>query len=121
MPIRGIVKRNTRDRHPRDRGRPAVPLGQTERQARRAKQTGWVLAGLCLLSAGCLAHHGPVFLPPPEGTVPVELKKTTLPPYVIEPPDILLIEVTLPPRDIGEPARLLSPQPVAGQHIVRID
>jgi polysaccharide biosynthesis/export protein len=87
----------------------------------RAMQVGWLLAVAALASGGCLAHHGPIYMPPPPGAVPTELNKVTLPQYVIEPPDILLIEVTLPPEKLGEPSKLLSPQPVAGQHIVRID
>lgn len=37
--------------------------------------------------------RGPIIAVPPPGTVPVELQKITLPPYVIEAPDNLLIEV----------------------------
>ena len=36
--------------------------------------------------------HAPIAVPPP-GEVPVEMNKVTLPPYVIEAPDSLLIEV----------------------------
>ncbi len=45
------------------------------------------------------------------GQVPNELGKLPLPPYVIEPPDILLVESTQGIRD----------QPVRGQHLVRPD
>jgi polysaccharide export outer membrane protein len=60
-----------------------------------------------------LLHHGaahghPV---PPEGPVPRECAKEALPPYVIEPPDILLVESSAPKLD----------QPIAGQHLVRPD
>jgi polysaccharide biosynthesis/export protein len=43
--------------------------------------------------------------------VPQELSKVSLPPYIIEPPDILLIESTQSLRD----------QPIRGQHLVRPD
>jgi polysaccharide export outer membrane protein len=66
----------------------------------------------------------PEGMPPPEGgmvrppfgpaghedPVPRELRKVTLPPYVIEAPDILLVE-----------APALKDQPVRGQHLVRPD
>src|SRR5262249_49489986 len=45
-----------------------------------------------------------------EDPVPRELRKVTLPPYVIEAPDILLVE-----------APALKDQPVRGQHLVRPD
>ncbi len=48
--------------------------------------------------------------PPP---VPREFAKQALPPYVVEPPDILLIEAS---REITDPL-----QPLAGQHLVRPD
>jgi polysaccharide biosynthesis/export protein len=47
--------------------------------------------------------------------VPHELAKQPLPPYVIEPPDILLVEVV--PRE----GPLKSDQPIRGQHLVRPD
>jgi polysaccharide biosynthesis/export protein len=45
------------------------------------------------------------------GVVPQEGAKVSLPPYVVEPPDILLIECTQSLRD----------QPIRGQHLVRPD
>jgi len=71
--------------------------------------------------AGC-AHHHEVIVPA-EG-VPKELTKVTLPPYTIEPPDILYIEVLLPPQDeiLKSPyATSLPPQPIQGQFLVRPD
>jgi polysaccharide biosynthesis/export protein len=47
------------------------------------------------------------------GGAPNEVRKQALPPYVIEPPDILLIEVPV--------QTALPDQPVAGQHLVRPD
>ena len=81
----------------------------------------------CLAGVGCLggSHHGPDITPaaamtPPAG-VPSELNKISLPPYVVEPPDILLIEVYSLPQTKGQPASVLSPQPIGGQHLVRPD
>jgi polysaccharide export outer membrane protein len=53
---------------------------------------------------------GPPHGPPP---VPREFHKQALPPYVVEPPDILLIEAS---TAITDPL-----QPLAGQHLVRPD
>jgi polysaccharide export outer membrane protein len=59
-------------------------------------------------------HHdggGHPALPPP-GATPTELSKVSMPPYVIEPPDILLVEST-----VG----LKEDQPIRGEHLVRPD
>jgi len=104
--------------------------------------------GWLLIAAGC--HHGtlapvgpggingPIAVPPP-GAVPRELDKITLPPYVIEPPDQLLIEVvqrsTVPDIDeTGKPrigpdgkpilktvTERLPVQPISGPFQVRPD
>jgi polysaccharide export outer membrane protein len=57
-------------------------------------------------------RHGPGFpvAPPP---VPREFAKRALSPYIIEPPDILLVQ--------GTAAVTLPTQPLAGQHLVRPD
>jgi polysaccharide export outer membrane protein len=52
-----------------------------------------------------------VVLGPPVPRVPTELRKMSLPPYTVAPPDILLIEST----------QNLPNQPVKGQHLVRPD
>ena len=57
---------------------------------------GFGLASVgCLNSAPLLAHRNdmPQIVVPPDGSVPRELQKITLPEYVIEPPDVLRIEV----------------------------
>lgn len=73
----------------------------------RRRNQLFVVAGLLLTSVGCMhGSHGSYFgtppMPhnanahiqvPPEDAVPRELKKIALPPYVIEAPDTLLIEV----------------------------
>jgi len=93
--------------------------------------------------AGCANPDGPhrmrpQITPPAPGTVPVELAKVTLPPYVIEPPDLLVIEVVtiIEDPDAGNAdkedekkdkktkemrAFSLPVQPVSGQFSVRPD
>jgi polysaccharide export outer membrane protein len=58
-----------------------------------------------------LVNGFPPGLPPGPPPVPKEFAKQSLPPYVIEPPDILLVESTQSIKD----------QPVRGQHLVRPD
>jgi len=64
---------------------------------------------------------------PPEGAVPRELQKVTLPPYVIEPPDQILIEVVLKSTtkdDNGREKETVVPLPtqaISGSFQVRID
>jgi polysaccharide biosynthesis/export protein len=109
--------------------------------------------GLAVLALGCMhgAHkgfeHAPLahdggspFAVPPPGAVPRELDKITLPPYVIEAPDQLLIEVVqtgrVPKFDKDTGKQLTNPkgepitevvtdrlpvQPVSGQFAVRLD
>jgi polysaccharide export outer membrane protein len=47
-----------------------------------------ILWGICAASVGCVTGGGDV---QPEAPIPRELRMTTLPTYVIEPPDILVI------------------------------
>jgi polysaccharide export outer membrane protein len=79
----------------------------------------------------------PQIMVPPPGAVPRELDKITLPPYVIEAPDQLLIEVIQtseiddpdapPPKDKDKPPRKkqvidrLPIQPISGTFQVRLD
>jgi polysaccharide export outer membrane protein len=105
------------------------------------------LVAACLAAAGCVHGHGfahkhqaQAFPVPPAGAVPRELEKVTLPPYVVEPPDQLLIEVVtiteqdktdekgevVKDRETGKPfkeyrAFSLPVQPVSGQFTVRPD
>ena len=46
---------------------------------------------LCAAVLGCGSHNTTV---PSDAPIPRELRMTTLPPYVIEPPDILIIRAT---------------------------
>jgi len=66
-------------------------------------------------NGGTMAAHAPpnVVVVHPEGLLPREGEKQALPPYVIEPPDILLIEAT--------PSITKPTQPVSGSHLVRPD
>ena len=108
-----------------------------------------ILASSLLAGTGCFKHvngpdamsprvTGPITVPPP-GTVPSELSKITLPPYVVEAPDSLLVEVVIrakvpefgadgkPLTDAkGNPilvdgTQKLPVQPVTGQFQVRVD
>ena len=118
---------------------------------RRAACLG--MAVLCAAS-GCLSPGGPGAFPgpgpggghaptaiavPPEGAVPRELIKVTLPPYVIEAPDNLIIQVVqraqVPQRDAAgnelkdkdgktltqDGTRPLPVQDVSGSFLVRLD
>jgi polysaccharide biosynthesis/export protein len=90
-----------------------------------------LLAGLAALSAGCMHHRAPAVPVPAPGEVPRELTKVTLPPYVVEPPDVLIIEVRESKEAFVDPidstkitpaqAVPLSIQPIEGTHIVRPD
>ena len=55
--------------------------------------------------------HAPPHAPP--GHAPAELTKVLMPPYIVEPPDILLIETVVPATELK--------QPIKGQHLVRPD
>jgi len=81
-----------------------------------------VLVGaLFLMGAGCQHQQQQIINVPPPGSVPTELTKVALPPYVIEAPDNLLIECFLPPKEaFGNPVAL-PVQPISGQHPVRMD
>ena len=96
-----------------------------------------ILGATLLAGVGCVHMHkaqmGPDFggahvAVPPAGAVPRELDKITLPPYVIEAPDQLLIEVvqrsTVTDKDTG-PTRpvtdRLPVQPISGTFMVRLD
>lgn len=105
-----------------------------------------LLAGLCAPGSGCVSKCMNVNPPIPDASVPRELSKIVLPPYVIEPPDVLLVQVMLPPTGpavqdyknerrkleaAAQPAlpdarlspisRPFVPQPIDGQHLVGPD
>ena len=73
-------------------------------------------------AGGCFAHKQ-IIVPPPDGTVPRELGLMTLPPYMVEPPDVLAIDVVLPPKEAEKQPYVTSlpPQPISGQFLVRPD
>jgi polysaccharide export outer membrane protein len=59
-----------------------------------------LLSTVCALGPGC-THKQFVANPPiPDASVPRELSKVVLPPYVIEPPDVLLVTVLIPPKSL---------------------
>jgi polysaccharide export outer membrane protein len=92
-----------------------------------------IVASLLALLGGVGCHHshlhqaghhdlGAGVMVPPPGAVPRELDKITLPPYVIEAPDQLLIEVVQRSEVEGKPVTLGLPvQPVSGSFHVRLD
>jgi polysaccharide biosynthesis/export protein len=111
-----------------------------------------LMAAMCGGAVGCYTLDQPFATIPaatvPDSSVPRELCKVTLPPYVIEPPDILLIQVLMPPTadDIagvtrdekgnieipkdsqGRPtkspnpfSKSFGPQPIDGQYLVGPD
>lgn len=90
-------------------------------------QRGMAPQGYDAVHAGAHSGMPPIAVPPP-GTVPTELSKANLPPYVIEAPDNLLIEVVIESEIEDEvtkqPKRVidrLPVQPISGQFQVRID
>lgn len=102
------------------------------------RRTHALALGAALLAAvGCVHTHqaqmgppdmGAMVAVPPSGAVPRELDKITLPPYVIEAPDQLLIEVVQrslvkdPDTGLQRPATERLPvQPISGPFQVRPD
>jgi polysaccharide export outer membrane protein len=63
----------------------------------------WAVLAICMTGTGCL-HHDCIV--PPGSQIPVELSKVSLPDYVIEPPDILLIDAV---RAVPVPPYKLEP------------
>ena len=81
----------------------------------------WLVAALGLSGAGCMGHDRAALVPPPMGVIPSELSKVTLPPYVIEAPDVLDIQVFTDSLDVLKPPVALSPQSISGPHLVNPD
>jgi polysaccharide export outer membrane protein len=89
-----------------------------------APRLGCLFAALCLMGIGCQTMRAPAPLAP--ANVPHENDKVTLPPYVVEPPDILVIQVVRWPIEKGAILKLqdpirLQPQPIEGTHLIRPD
>ncbi len=76
---------------------------------------------IALGCTGCFSHDAAIIVPPPPGVIPSELQKISLPPYVIEAPDVLLIDVYADSLDVTKPPVALWPQPITGQHLVNLD
>lgn len=86
----------------------AAPVG---RFAAPVFRTLWAVSLLAM--TGCQAFFAPVepapVVPPeplPESDVPRELSKVSLPPYIIEPPDILLIDAI---KVVPKPPHIIEP------------
>ncbi len=116
-------------------------MTRTQRAIRTAGL--WAFTGLAILNNGCAnapirAKHGTpelqdVGMPAP-GSVPTELAMISLPEYVIEPPDVLIVNAVLRDKDGPAPAvgevdkrpfadtvRTLPIQPVFQEYAVRPD
>lgn len=94
----------------------------------RALSVAVMVLGAALGCTHTAHHHGPQragLVVPAAGAVPRELEKITLPPYVIEPPDLLSIEVVTilaeDPLKKDYKAYSLPVQPVSGAFSVRPD
>ena len=103
--------------------------------SRTLRRTSWLLWALCLSCTGCYSFQTCTYQPDPclcECRIPRELDMVSLPAYVIEPPDILLIDavrtIPLPPYRI-QPLDILAIQvtgalatePIAGLYTVDPD
>jgi polysaccharide export outer membrane protein len=84
------------------------------------------LAAVGLAAAGCVhdqqytheSYKQAITVPPP-GTVPAELNKVQLPPYVVEPPDQLLVEVvTITPTPVLDENKQPRKDPKTGEPVV---
>ncbi len=80
------------------------------RHGRRILVSG-IFWGICLGFVGCAPHGGNA---PSEAPIPRELRMTTLPPYVIEPPDILIIRTI---RDVPKPPYRIQPLDALAVHV----
>lgn len=115
-----------------DRSRPLAASPLRSGQLHRSQI--WLLILVCLLATGChgfgLRKQETVPLPPVDA--PRELAKVALPDYVIEPPDVLQIEVTrITPREVQKIGPLdilliqatntLRDQPISGPYVVGSD
>jgi len=89
----------------------------------------WLLLGwLTFATTGCRTLPTPMPTVQVAADAPRELAKQNLPPYRIEPPDILVIDAVWLPIPEGQstpdrtqPPRQLYPQPVTGQFLVKPD
>ncbi len=77
----------------------------------------WAALAVCVAAAGCQTYSGHRPAPPCSEDMPRELAKVSLPEYVVEPPDILLIDalrvVPLPPYRVEPLDTLLIQVPEA--------
>src|SRR5262245_2508037 len=99
VPIRPIVRHPPRDCRPYWQAGPAQPRRPMHARTGTIRWQWLLLAGLSAPGGGCVAKCMTTNPPIPDASVPRELSKIVLPPYVIEPPDVLLVQVMLPPID----------------------
>src|SRR5262245_59911306 len=73
----------------------------------------WGILAICLLSAGCHMSPDPCLC---DSDIPRELTKVSLPPYTIEPPDILLINAV---RVVPRPPYRIAPLDVLALQVLK--
>jgi polysaccharide biosynthesis/export protein len=79
-------------------------------RTRRIRQTGWLLIVAVCAACGCQTVKTPEEKIASSG-IPTEFKKVSMPDYVVEPPDLMLVEVL----------EALPGRPISGERLVRPD
>jgi polysaccharide export outer membrane protein len=118
--------------HQGERSRPSSARPNSSSRVRQIK--AWLLILACLLSTGChnFGLHKEKTTPLPPMDAPRELAKVVLPDYIIEPPDVLQIEVSrITPREVHrigpmdvlliQSTATLPDQPISGPYVVGSD
>jgi len=79
-------------------------------RTRRIRRTGWLLIVAVCAACGCQTVKTPEEKIASSG-IPTEFKKVSMPDYVVEPPDLMLVEVL----------EALPGRPISGERLVRPD
>jgi polysaccharide biosynthesis/export protein len=79
-------------------------------RTRRIRRTGWLLIVAVCAACGCQTVRTPEEKIASSG-IPTEFKKVSMPDYVVEPPDLMLVEVL----------EALPGRPISGERLVRPD
>jgi len=79
-------------------------------RTRRIRRTGWLLIVAVCAACGCQTVKTPEEKIAASG-IPTEFKKVSMPDYVVEPPDLMLVEVL----------EALPGRPISGERLVRPD
>src|SRR3954469_7439852 len=79
-------------------------------RTRRIRRTGWLLTVAVSAACGCQTVKTPEEKIASSG-IPTEFKKVSMPDYVVEPPDLMLVEVL----------EALPGRPISGERLVRPD